>query len=162
MKRQNLIIMLIVIVALWTCGAIAKEIPNSEPNEQCIPGLTVLPGGKFDPIAPNEQWIPGLATLPGSKVDPVNPNEQYLPGLISHPGVITAPDQTPSDVPVPETEYAPINLQPQPTQPQLAPAPPLRGVTPIPPPQQGPGGSWSDRKKPSKWMWVAKMFDPGE
>ena len=161
MKRQNLTLLLIVAVALWTGGAIAKEMPNSGPNEEYIPGLSVLPDSKIDPFSPNEQFIPGLATQPGSKSGPVNPNEEYVPGLVSNPGGITSPDQPRSDVPVPETEYAPINLQPQPTAPQLAPAPPLRGVTPVPPPRQGPGNGWNNRK-PRAWMWMIKLFEPGE
>jgi hypothetical protein len=133
MKRLNLIIIALLALTLCATGAMAQNPGNETPD----PGNITPDPGKVNPN-------PGNVTP-----DPGNVTPQNLPGDVAPKSGEVAPMLE---------DERPYHLGLLPTQPQLQPAPPPRGVTPVPPPNPG-GPQWGEGKKPIRWFMFPQAWD---
>ncbi len=156
MKRQRILIALVLTFALCVAGASAKLSPYS-PTERA-PSGEIAPNAKlFEPSS--ELFEPVLSPVPLNKtLSP--PNEVFEPSLGANP-MHFGPNIPNEEAPA-LGDLAPWMLMPGPSSPQFLPAPLPRGVSPVPPPEQPGGPQWGDGKKPAKWMRMLKLFEPGE
>jgi hypothetical protein len=174
MKRHNLIIIALLALTLCVTGAMAQDsklnssaerapvTPQNElsPLQEAAP-VPIIPSqegwtNNETPYAQGGNEVPTYGKGQVNKTEPVTvPND---------PGNVTPP-YLPGDVTPQSGEVAPMmgderpyHLGLLPTQPQLQPAPPPRGVTPVPPPNPG-GPQWGEGKKPIRWFMFPKALD---
>ena len=174
MKRHNQIIIALLALTVCVTGAMAQDSKVNYPNERApvIPQNELSPRQEAAPvpiIPSQEGWTQNeFPYAQGGNEVPPNGKGQVIKNdpvtIPDDPGNVTPP-YLPGDVNPLGGEVAPMlederpyNLGLLPSQPQLLPAPPPRGVTPVPPPNPG-GPQWGEGKKPLRWFMFPKNRD---